>query len=664
MSNSRADADLTTTTRANVSITPWRVLSVLFSVDTARRIASEESRDIVRCVWMLLRHDVPPVAVARARDVYTGMRGLDWRGAMWAPRTLASAMTGVLLDSLGASFVKLSQVIAHSPMVAPAVLVRTCKSSLAQCSAPVVPYDEVESLICDQLQIESVEEVFQSLERAPLASASIAQVHGGTLRDGRRVVVKVVRPGVRERLTVDLGVLWLLARVADVLMAPLIAELLSSSAAAMVDEVRVPILAECDLTIERANMLRYRSWLRSSAAVRRAGLDGAVTVPEPVEAACSTAVLTAERIDGEVLSEMRERSRSERSRSERSRSTPATGDATSEAADEAAEASDAPLMPQGAGAAWKTALARALAVQALSVLDDSGVAGAGGLFHADLHAGNMIVCERSSSIAFVDFGVCGSLPPWLRGALLLQALSFVLGDTAYFAEGFAFALRSMPTAAAAPPLDTAALSADLAPLFAELAPINPLRPEADGTIDPALYPLLLRGQLLLHEHGVQLPKEFALLIKTMLFGADYITLFRGEEIGLLSSALGSAAVAYAVSNRREVSRVLQPRAIAKIGAYTTRHQTHAAASLVRDRGRALLGAVWRWMLAAVYHLSPMTTLTTLKRSKTDAWALLFLFVSMAAALVAWLASELGLHGAADAGVGTALMFNVSAGGVQ
>ena len=259
MSNSRADAELTTTTRANVgvSITPWRVLSVLFSVDTARRIASEESRDIVRCVWMLLRHDVPPVAVARARDVYTGMRGLDWRGAMWAPRTLASAMTGVLLDSLGASFVKLSQVIAHSPMVAPAVLVRTCKSSLAQCSAPVVPYDEVESLICDQLQIESVEEVFQSLERAPLASASIAQVHGGTLRDGRRVVVKVVRPGVRERLTVDLGVLWLLARVADVLMAPLIAELLSSSAAAMVDEVRVPILAECDLTIERANMLRH-----------------------------------------------------------------------------------------------------------------------------------------------------------------------------------------------------------------------------------------------------------------------------------------------------------------------------------------------------------------------------------------------------------------------
>ena len=36
------------------------------------------------------------------------------------------------------------------------------------------------------------------------------------------------------------------------------------------------------------------------------------------------------------------------------------------------------------------------------------------------------------------------LPSWLRGALLLQALSFVVGDTSHFAEGFAYALRSMP----------------------------------------------------------------------------------------------------------------------------------------------------------------------------------------------------------------------------
>ena len=50
----------------------------------------------------------------------------------------------------------------------------------------------------------------------------------------------------------------------------------------------------------------------------------------------------------------------------------------------------------------------------------------------------------------------------------------------------------------------------------------------------------------------------------------------------------------------------------------------------------MLGAVRRWMLATVYYLSPMATLTTLKRSNADGWALRFLFVSMAAVLVAWL----------------------------
>ena len=51
----------------------------------------------------------------------------------------------------------------------------------------------------------------------------------------------------------------------------------------------------------------------------------------------------------------------------------------------------------------------------------------------------------------------------------------------------------------------------------------------------------------------------------MLFGADYITLYRGEEMHLLSSALSSAALAYVASNKREVATVLPRRAIAQIG---------------------------------------------------------------------------------------------------
>lgn len=51
----------------------------------------------------------------------------------------------------------------------------------------------------------------------------------------------------------------------------------------------------------------------------------------------------------------------------------------------------------------------------------------------------------------------------------------------------------------------------------------------------------------------------------MLFGADYITLFRGEEMQLLSSALTSAAMAYVASNLREVLGVVPPRALAQLG---------------------------------------------------------------------------------------------------
>ena len=558
-------------------LTPWRVGRELLSLQTLCRLCSAETRNIARCILHVAFVRAPPVARARLSDIAVAVKRLHWSTALTAPTTFLSEVAGAILDAMGASFVKLAQIIAHSPMLAPEALVRACKASLARCSAPVVPFAEVVATICRELSLSSIDEIFETLEETPLASASIAQVHHASLRDGRQVVLKVVRPGVRERLEVDLEILWLGARAADVLLGPLLSELLSSSAAAMVDELRQPILAECDLTRERVNMLQYRSWLRSSAAVRRAGLRGAVWVPEPIPHACSSALLTMEFVDGHVLADMR---------------TGHTEDVSGAANHEQHQ--------------WKLALARALAVQALSVLDGQGHEADGSAsaacFHADLHMGNVLYCPARDCMAFVDFGVCGSLPPFLRGALLLQALSFVVGDMSHFAEGFAFALRTMPREAEGAPddkvasrperpqvpavaLDTIALAEDLTPLFAELAQVNPLRPDADGTIDPALYPLLVRGQLLLHEHGVQLPKEFALLIKTMLFGADYITMFRGREMRLLSSSLGAAAVAFVSSNGREVARVIPPAAYAQIVAAVLRSWWHATRSnLVTVRG--------------------------------------------------------------------------------
>merc|ERR1711998_688745 len=68
-----------------------------------------------------------------------------------------------------------------------------------------------------------------------------------------------------------------------------------------------------------------------------------------------------------------------------------------------------------ASRAWARPLCRALAVAALAIIE-------GEVFHADLHSGNMLLCHQADRavVGFVDFGVCGKLPPRLKDALLLQ----------------------------------------------------------------------------------------------------------------------------------------------------------------------------------------------------------------------------------------------------
>ena len=77
----------------------------------------------------------------------------------------------------------------------------------------------------------------------------------------------------------------------------------------------------------------------------------------------------------------------------------------------------------------------------------------------------------------------------------------------------------------------------------------------------------------------------------MLFGADYISLYRGEEMRLLSSTLSSAALAYVVSNRHEVAHVLPRRAIAQIGRTAVRGRWRSLRSVMPVLLRRLVQAV-------------------------------------------------------------------------
>ena len=520
-----------------------------------RRLCSAEARELAND-FRLFAFRSRFIAMERLMDVYRALRKVEWREAS------LSSLANVLLNILGGTFVKIAQVLACSPGLLPASLVAACKTSLADVqSQPIAPEDI--RLILEQELGQPLDSVYATFDLVPMAQASIAQVHAAQLvpaLGGGCVCVKIVRPGVRARLTADLELAVLVARLADLLLgAQIVSELVSSSLAHMVGTLSQAIIAETDLSTERENIIRFREWLHTSHAVRRADLRDAVVVPTVYPIACSEGVLTMQRLNGPLLADC------------------AAGHVPVDVAPHrAAGEPDAP--PSSAAgalpmAAWKHALSKAMAVTALSLVED-------GIFHADLHMGNVMWMPETSQIGIIDFGVCGSLPPWLKGALMLQALSFVADDDSLLAEGFSFAMRTRPAREAAGddddghedadeedeaneqlarPLDVEALTAALRPLLAELEPINPFGQGAGEGVSPALYALIARGQLVLAEHGVQLPHEFTLLIKTGIFACAYLGLFEGGlEQRILGLEISNAAAAYAVTHCRAMIKLIPP----------------------------------------------------------------------------------------------------------
>ncbi len=116
------------------------------------------------------------------------------------------------LEELGPCFIKLGQLLSTRPDLLPPEYI-TALSRLQQQVMPV-PSDKIEAIIESELGA-SVSELFQTFDCSPLATASMAQVHRAVLHNGDEVAVKVQRPGVRQRIEVDIEVLHEMARYAS-----------------------------------------------------------------------------------------------------------------------------------------------------------------------------------------------------------------------------------------------------------------------------------------------------------------------------------------------------------------------------------------------------------------------------------------------------------------
>ena len=193
------------------------------------------------------------------------------------------------LIELGPIFVKFGQALSTRRDLLP----EDVADELAQLQDKVPPFSSAEAIaILDGAYEQSVRDVFQSFDEKPLAAASIAQVHAATLQDGTDVIVKILRPGVRELIERDLDVLYALADLAHRYwpegkrLRPL----------EVVAEYEKTVLDELDLVREGAN----------AAQLKRNFADSDLLyVPDVYWDYCRTEVLVQERIYGVPISDMK-----------------------------------------------------------------------------------------------------------------------------------------------------------------------------------------------------------------------------------------------------------------------------------------------------------------------------------------------------------------------
>ena len=277
-------------------------------------------------------------------------------------------------ESLGPTYVKLGQLIASSPGVFTETLAAEFESLLDR--VPAANPDEVRQLFIDELG-RAPEDVFATFDPAPIASASIAQVHTATLVDGAEVVVKIQRPGIGSRLAPDVAIL---ERLADIAELSEYGRMLS--ARDVVEDFAAGLEAELDFRNEAATMREWYECLRPGPFGKR------VRVPAVYDELTTERVLTMERIYATRIDDA-----------------------------EAVKAAGHDGV----------ALCRNLL---LSLLES---AFHGGLFHGDLHAGNVLV-DDNGTLVLLDFGIVGRFTPRTR-RILRQLVIDLLVRNDYEAAG-------------------------------------------------------------------------------------------------------------------------------------------------------------------------------------------------------------------------------------
>lgn len=311
-------------------------------------IGPRQALRLFRINWVLLRHGLDEVILAT--HLFRPLRWILYLSPWyWLRRDLPAYPVRVrrTLEDLGPIFVKFGQILSTRRDLLPDDL--AVELAKLQDRVPPFPGEQARALIEDAWG-RPVDTVLDAFDPVPLASASIAQVHTGRLKDGTQVVVKVLRPGIQRTIAQDLALLYAIARLAERYwkdgrrLRPV----------EVVAEYEKTIYDELDLQREAANASQLRrNWLGSDM----------LYVPEIYWDWTRPGVMMMERVYGTPVS-------------------------------------DVPRL-KAQGVSMRQLGERGVEIFFTQVFRDN-------FFHADMHPGNIFV-EPSGRYIAIDFGIVGTL---------------------------------------------------------------------------------------------------------------------------------------------------------------------------------------------------------------------------------------------------------------
>jgi ubiquinone biosynthesis protein len=384
------------------------------------------------------------VTVTRRLGIAVGLWALRDRGAgESASRTAISRRLRLAAEKLGPTYIKLGQIISSGEGIFPAELVGEFKRCRDQ--VPPEPFRVVREVIEADLG-RPLEQVFRWVDRTPLAAASIAQVHAATLRTGEQVVVKVQRPAVARLVHDDLRVMaWLAPKLVGRIPIAALA-----NPPALVELFAQTIAEELDFRLEAENMLDVA---RTFAELGQRGY----VIPRPHPTLVTPRVLVMERLDGFKF-------------------------------DDVAGMRDAGVDTE--------------AVVRTGMIGFVEGAILHGIFHGDLHGGNLFVLPDGRT-ALLDFGITGRLDEVKRVAFLRLLMAGTTNDV-------------MSQLAALRDLGVLPPDADLDQVVRELKldqpPVDPTAISGEQLVGELQE--IIKALLGL---GARMPKELMLFVKNMVF---------------------------------------------------------------------------------------------------------------------------------------------------